>query len=287
MLVLSSPIDADLARQGIDVAEEGPMILLTDEEAVSDDLRLQTMAGVPCIVTPTPFITAARLSHARLEEKQKDLARRSLDLVRELNPQHVIAQIGPTNLPIDPDSAASLKENRNQYSHAALAFGDDIDAFFLNGLAGITDVRCALMGVRRETYVPIICSVDVDATGDLLGRDEKLVDAVTVMEDLEADVVGFRVQGTLEQASDLVQQVAGATDLPILVQVDVDPVGKRAMIGHPQALEGNPFPDADSMIDAGARLRASGAQFVRATGRATAAYAAALAASINDTDTIR
>ncbi len=287
MLVLSSPLAEDLARQGIDVFAEGPMLLSTDEEAVSDDLRLQEMAGVPCLVTPTPFITRAQLSHARLEDKQEELAQKSLDLVKDLMPQHVVALIGPTGLPIDPESQASLKENRNQYSDAARAFGEDLDAFFLDGMASIDDVRCALMGVRRITYTPVFCSVNVDADGNLLGRKENLVDAVELMEDLEADVVGFRLKGTVDQATRLIKRVIRATELPVLVQLDVTPVKKEDTIGHPELLEGNPFSDADSMITTGLHLRSAGAQFVRATGQATAAYAGALAAAVNDTDCIR
>lgn len=287
MLALSSPLHEDLRRQGIDVDAEGPMVLLTDEEAVIDDLRLQTTAGVPCLVTPTPFITKTRLLHTRLQDKQNDIAKHALDMVKDLMPQHILAQIGPTNLPIDPDNATSLKENRNEYSAAAQAFGDDVDALFLNGMTSITDIKCALMGVRRVTYTPVFCSVDVDAEGKLKGRSETLVDAAHVMEDLEADVAGFRIHGTLDEAAYLTEKLAGACSLPILVQINVTPVDKRNMIGHPEILENNPFARPDSMIDVGERLRSSGAQFIRATGNATAVYAGTLAAAINDTDCVR
>jgi 5-methyltetrahydrofolate--homocysteine methyltransferase len=284
MLVLSSPIDAALVAQGVDVETQRELLSVIEPETIDEALRLQSIAGAPCLVTPTNGITRARLAHNRLEDRDEVIAHAALDMVRDLAPQHIIAEIGPTRLPIDPTSKTSLVANRDQYAGAVTAFGTDgIDAFFLNGMADIDDMRCALMGVRKMCDVPVIASIGVDAHGNVIGRDQSIEDAVDLMEDFEADVIGFSTTAQLDAAAAICERACRATELPILVQLEVNAVAPRQRDATPE----NPYFCADTMVGAAMRLRGAGAQFLRASGAATAAYAGALVASIAGTDAIR
>lgn len=284
MLVLSAPLDAPLARQGVDVDEERDFLNLIEEEAVQDALRMQHLAGAECLVTYTDGITQARLAHLRLEQRDEDIARASLRMVNNLLPQHAIALIGPTRLPIDPSSKQSLVANRDQYSHAVEAFGDTcIDAFFLDGMVSVDDMRCALMGIRRMCDTPVFASVDVDGSGCLLGRRQTIEEAADVMNEYEADVVGFRTAAPLYEAAALADRLCRASELPVLVQLDVMRVDER----QNEAIAENPYWSPDTMMEAATRLRAAGVQFLRAAGQATPAYTGALAAACMGLDAIR
>lgn len=284
MLVLSAPIDAVLERQGMDVKEEQDFLNLIEHEAVQDAIRMQHLAGAECLVTFTAGITRARLAHLRLEDRDADIAAASLKMVNNLAPQHALALIGPSNLPIDPSSKQSLVTNRDQYSRAVEAFGDKpIDAFFLDGMVSVDDMRCALMGIRRMSDAPVFASVDVDAQGNLLGRSQTLEEAADIMDEYEADVAGFRTSAPLHQAAALTERLCRVTELPVLVQLDVARVDERQREATPD----NPYWTADSMLEAAARLRAAGAQFLRATGAATPAYTGALVAASAGLDSIR
>ncbi|MEG0323642.1 MAG: homocysteine S-methyltransferase family protein [Raoultibacter sp.] len=276
MLVLSAPVDAVLARQGVDVERDREFLSLIEPEAVRDVLRLESIAGAQCLVTNTAGITAARLAHVNMEDRGLELAAAALTIIKSLRPQHVIAEIGPTGLPLDQSSAASLKQNRNQYAQAARDFGSDgVDALFLNGFTSTVDLQCALMGVRMVTDIPVFASVDVDEDGNLVGRNETVEDACSVMAEYEASVVGFSTAAELEQACSLACRMKTACSLPLLVQLEVGENNPK----QGDATATNPYYCADVMVEAASRLRGVGAQFLRAAGNATPAYTGALVAA--------
>ena len=276
MLVLSAPINGSLARQGFKDPEEIELLCLTESESVKEALRLEHLAGAQCLVAPSPGVTQARLAYSRLEDHAAEVAASALEMVRWFHPQHVIAPIDATKLPLDPASKDSLMANRDQYSEAVRAYGDDgIDAFLLDGLAGADDVRCALMGVRRVTDLPVFASVDVDGEGNLISADVPVERLLDVMVEYGADVVGMRTSSSPEAAAAVVQRIAKAADLPILVQLAVKPEESRL----PRHIHESPYWHPDTMMQATAVLRAAGVQFLRAVGEPTPTYTGALVAS--------
>lgn len=285
MLVLSEPLQAALARGGYDLEMGGiEMLAIMEEEAVAQALRTQMVAGPQCLCTPTWGVTRAQLAHARMRDKQREVVQAALALCAPLRPQHLIAEIGATGLPLDPTSKTSLTTNRDQYAEAAQAFGEGaVDAFLMNGLAGYDDARCAIMGVRKVSTTPIIASVDVDEAGKVSGRDQDIEDVVAVMADVQADVVGIRTDAAPAQAAQIVKRMAGASELPILVQL----VTKEPEPRQWQATTENPYWHPDTMMEAAALLRAAGAQFLRAVGAATTSYTGALCAATAGLPTVR
>lgn len=177
MLVLSAPLDAALAAQGVAVEYDRPYLNLVEQDSLEDALRLEAIAGAQCLVTATEDITPARLVHGRMKAEADRIAAAALQAVRSVNPQHILAAIGPCGLPLDGSSKASLNENRSQYAAAARAFdGFGFDAFLLDSFSSIDDLKCALMGVAQVSDKPIFASV-------LLGQAD---DAVPVRADKPA-----------------------------------------------------------------------------------------------------
>ena len=188
MLVLSAPVDAALARQGVNAARDRQYLNLMEPDAMRDVLRFEEIAGAQCVVTPTEDITQARLAHLNMDGDPSCLARAALAIVNELKPQHVLAEIGPCGLPLDPSSKASLNENRGQYAGAARAFGEGaFDAFFLNGFTNIDDLKCALMGVAQVSGKPVFASVTLGRKPAASAMQPK--NAAPVESELNADDV--------------------------------------------------------------------------------------------------
>ena len=168
MLVVSSPIQEALRRAGIESARDQALALLVEPETIEEAYRMETVAGPQCMVTPVADFTPARLVAVGAEGKGEALAEAALAVMAEFKPQHTLVEIAPCGLPLDPDSKASLVENRDQYARAAQLFdGRAFDAFFLNGFTTADDLKCALMGLRKVTDAPIIASVDVQGDGVL------------------------------------------------------------------------------------------------------------------------
>ena len=290
-LVLSAPIDAVLARQGVeDPAKEREFMDLIEPESVLEVQKLDHMVGAQCMVTNTYGITRARLAHSRFEEQSAEIARASVDILRELKPQHIIASIGPTGLPIDPESKASLKQNRDQYARAAKDFGGDIDAILLDGMVSLVDLKCAIAGVKKVCDLPVFASVNLDADGKLEGRSTTWEEALAVMADFEADVVGFSTAAAPEKVIPLVEKAAALVDAPILVQLQVgehDPQDVNPGFRPVEITPENPYRTSDAIFEAGRALLDAGAQFLRAVGHATPSYTGALVVAGDGRDCVR
>ena len=167
-------------------------------------LLYTSVAGPQCMVTPVADFTPARLVAVGAEGKGEALTEAALAVMAEFKPQHTLVEIAPCGLPLDPDSKASLVENRDQYARAAQFFdGRTFDAFFLNGFTTADDLKCALMGLRKVTDAPIIASVDVQGDGGLASGRGTWREAVEVMAEYGAAVAGFSTLATPDQARGL------------------------------------------------------------------------------------
>lgn len=285
MLVLSTPIEEQLARLGMDVARDNELALLIEPEILHEAYALEVAVGAQCIVTDTANLTPARLAHSRCSASAEDLAEAALAVVNELTPQHVLVELAPCGLPLDPNSADSLNENRDQYVRAARTFAgleSQFDAFFLNGFTSTADLKCALMGLRKVTDKPIFASVDLglsagSASNYTLGGKgrESAHDAFAVMAEYGAQVAGFEIEADLKTVQQIIDEAKSTSILPLLAQLyvrDVDPDQSK-----PTAE--NPYFEPDTMVEAAEFLQAAGVQFLRAVGKATPSYTGALVAA--------
>lgn len=286
MLVVSSPVAAALARQGVADPRDQALAVILEPETVEDIYRLETVAGPQMLVTPLADFAPARLAALGMEGRGTELAQASLAIPRAFKPQHLLVEIGPCGLPLDPSSKGSLVENRDQYVRAAALFGaEEFDAFFLNGFTVIDDLKCALMGLRKMSDAPIFASVDVTAGGMLASGRGTLAEAVAVMAEFGAAVAGFATLSAPADAAALaatVRETLGTqgADLCIMATLAVRDRNDRRQGPTPE----NPYYVPDTMVAAAADLRAAGVQFLRAAGNATPAYTGVLAAAVAGQD---
>lgn len=282
VLVLFAPPEAALRARGFDTDIQSEVLLATEPETILEPLRLNMLAGAQCLVLPTAGITRARLAHMRAEDSAPRVADAALDIASELTPQHILAEIGPTGLPLDITSKTSLTANRDQYADAARLFpAEAIDAIFLNNMASVDDMRCALMGVRKVCDAPLFASMRIDAEGKVEGRAESIEDLLALLEEYGANVAGIQMSAPPDAIIAVVERMKAASDLPILVQLDVAAVHAR------DPHDNSPYWCAELCLQAALALQAAGVQFLRATGAATAAYTGALAAATTGLDVRR
>lgn len=286
MLVVASPVQEALRHQGIADARDQALAVALEPETIEDIYRLETVAGPQILVTPVADFAPARLTAIGMEGKGAELARAALSIPRTFKPQHLLVEIGPCGLPLDPSAKASLVENRDQYARAAELFqGEEFDAFFLNGFTTADDLKCALMGVRKVSDVPIFASVDVTADGALASGRGSLADAVGVMAEFGASVAGFATLAAPVDAAHLAAQArealaARGADLCLMATFAVEERDPRQQ--GPTAE--NPYYTPDTMMTAAAAVRAEGVQFLRAAGEATPAYTGVLVAAVAGQD---
>ncbi len=289
MLVLSAPLDYALARQGVHLQDDYEFSSILEPELVQDALRLEVLAGAQCLVAATGGICSARLAHTCMETRGSEIAAALIAGAQAHHPQHILCEIGPCGLPLDPSSAISLKQSRAQYEGAARALGTGgFDGILLAGMRGPVDMRCAIEGVRTVFSGPLFAVLDID---EGVGVDE----VCSCMRDkggadcLCADVVGIQSARSLKDLCEAVRTLATLTDAPILVQIRVSAPTqvqkRRASLGGPA--DANPYFLPDNLADAALALRAAGAQFLRACGEATPAYTGALSVATMGLDCLR
>lgn len=284
MLVLSAPLTPVLARQGFNVGQDEEYAVLFEPEIIRNALRLSKVAGAQCLVADTVNITPARLTHRGLENKAKEMVQAELKIVQQLKPQHIFIEVGPCGLPLDPSSKVSLNEHRDQYARAARACaGQAFDALFLNGFTNLVDLKCALMGMRQVSDALLFASVCVRADGKLGDGRHTFEDALGVMSDYGASVIGFATPAPLEQALEFARRACGVGVLPVLAQLVVTSHNPK----QGAVTDENPYYCPDVVVDAAAQLRGAGVQFLRAEGQATPAYTGALVAATEGLTVIR
>ena len=283
MLVLTAPIDAALARQGVDVARDREFMNLVEPDTVADAYRIQMAVSVPCLVTNTAGMTPARLAHHGMEDRAGELAVAAVTVAQALKPQHIIVEIGPCGLPLDPSLKSSLNEHRDQYARTARAFlGLGFDAFYLSGSSNLTELKCALMGMRQVGEAPIFASVLVDELG-IMPDGSTAIEAAAVMTEYEAQVIGIVTPADAQAAAAVATDMKAAFDVPVLVELHVTEHAPKQGAATAQ----NPYFSPDTMVAAGQTLRAAGVQFLRASGDCTPAYTGVLAATMYGLDVIR
>ncbi|MGI6046222.1 MAG: homocysteine S-methyltransferase family protein [Eggerthellaceae bacterium] len=283
MLVLSAPLENTMMRQGIDYDRDWTYISLMEPESTEDAVRLESMSGAQCLVTPTKNITPAQLSHENMRDALSALARANVEMLKAAKPQHILCEIGPCGLPLDESDKNSLNENKDQYARAAKAFADlQVDGLFFNGFRRIADLKTALIGARKVCDLPIFASVILDETGKVGDYEESFDEALAVMQDFEAAVAGFEVDADLATIAGLASYARKHTFLPLLVQIPAH----RSESKRPMHEEVGNFASADDMVEAALCLRAQGVQFLRATGNASPAYSAGLAAATMGLDVV-
>ncbi len=281
MLVLSAPTERRVVGDSSDLDADLAYLALMEPETLAEPLRLEQVAGAQCLVPSTEFLTPARLRRCRVEGSAELLAKNVLESTFELEPQHVLAPIGPCGLPLDPESKSSLNENRAEYAAAVRVLDAfDVDALFLDGFASLADLKCALMGTLQITGKPVFCSVDADVEGGLDGGRSTVEEAASLAQDMGAAVFGFSTPAAPLAAAQIARRAAGACDLPLLAQLQVGTVNPRQFEATPE----NPYYHPDTMVKAAAQLYAAGVQFLRATGAATPAYTGALVATVTGLD---
>ena len=242
--------------------------------------------GQLCLAGNRRMMEANHIEGSALLAQGEALAEAALAVMAEFKPQHTLVEIAPCGLPLDPDSKASLVENRDQYARAAQFFdGRTFDAFFLNGFTTADDLKCALMGLRKVTDAPIIASVDVQGDGGLASGRGTWREAVEVMAEYGAAVAGFSTLATPDQArglADAARETLEARGADLCLMATLQVFQRDAKQQGPTTE--NPYYSPDTMMPAALELRAAGVQFLRAAGQATPAYTGVLAATVAGLD---
>lgn len=219
MLVLDGAMGTMLQRAGVEAGHCPELLNVTVPEMVGEIIALYKMAGSDCSITNSFGGTRPKLEEYGYGDRVEEFNRAAVRIAKQYGAPHVLADIGPTGLVLEPLGPATFDEVFEAFAEQARALAaENPDAIILETFTDIAEVRCAILAVRSVTDLPIIASVTMGASGrmDLSGTDPET--AAVVLEAAGASAIGLNCGLGPEQMLPLARRMVKATRLPVVVQ---------------------------------------------------------------------
>ncbi len=219
LLVCDGAMGTMLQRAGTPSGVCPEQLNVLEPETVGEVHRLYALAGSECAITNTLGGTRVKLAEWGLENEVESLNRAAVRAARDVGAVHILGDVGPTGLVLEPLGPATFDEVFELFAEQVRALAaESPDAVVLETFTDIAEARCALLAAKSVTDLPVFASVTFGAQGrmDLSGTDPET--AAVILEAAGADVIGINCGLGPEQMIPLVAKMAEATELPIMVQ---------------------------------------------------------------------
>jgi len=256
VLVVDGAMGTMLQRAGMPSGQCPEELNVTNPEMVTAVHRAYINVGAECITTNTFGGSRPKLAEYGLGDRVEELNRAAVRLVRESGAQHIFADVGPTGLVMQPLGSATFDEVFAIFVEQISALvAENPDAVVFETFTDLAEIRCGLLAARSVTDLPLIASMTFGMTGrtELSATDPETV--AVVLQACGASVVGMNCGLGPEQMLPLVQAMAAATDLPLIVQPNA---GLPTLVDGRTVFPGTP----DEMGAYAARYAALGAGLV-------------------------
>ncbi|MGB4593363.1 MAG: homocysteine S-methyltransferase family protein, partial [Coriobacteriia bacterium] len=271
VLVIDGAMGTMLQRAGVPSEQCNEQLNITAPDIVTDIHHNYVLAGADCVTTNTFGGTRVKLAEYGLADDMVELNRAGVRVARAAGAQHVLGDLGPTGLLLEPLGTATFDEVYEQFFEQATALAsENPDAIIIETMTDIAEARCAVLAVRAACNLPVFVSVSFGLSGrmDLSGTDPET--AAVVLEAAGATAIGMNCGLGPEQMVPLVGRMAAATTLPLIVQPNA---------GLPRLVDGKTvFPGtATELGEYAARFVDIGASLVGSCCGSTPAFTGAIA----------
>jgi 5-methyltetrahydrofolate--homocysteine methyltransferase len=238
VLVVDGAMGTMLQRAGMPSGQCPEELNVTNPEMVTDVHRAYVTVGAECITSNTFGGSRPKLAEYGLGDRVSELNRAGVRLVRASGAQHILADVGPTGLVMQPLGTATFDEVFEIFVEQVSALAaEGPDAIIFETFTDLAEIRCGLLAARSVTDLPLIASMTFGPTGrtELSASDPETV--AVVLEACGASVVGMNCGLGPEQMLPLVEAMAAATALPLIVQPNA---GLPTLVGGRTVFPGTP-----------------------------------------------
>ncbi len=219
VLVIDGGFGTMLQRYEIPAEQCPEELNVTAPEMIAQIHHDYVIAGAECVTTNSFGGSRAKLAEYGLADRVEELNRAAVRLARASGAQHVLADVGPTGLVLEPLGEATFDDIFAIFAEqvAALAAAGP-DAIMIETMTDIAEARCAVLAARSVCDLPVFATCTFGSGGrmDLSGTDPAT--AAVILQAAGASAVGMNCGLGPEQMLPLVEAMSAATALPIIVQ---------------------------------------------------------------------
>lgn len=270
VLVVDGALGTMIQRYDVPPEQNNDQLSLSAPEIIEDIARNYVLAGATCITTNTFGANRLKLAEYGIADQLADINRAGVKIARRAGAQHVLGDIGPSGRVLEPLGPAAFDELFDVFAEQAAALAAaGPDAIIVETMTDIAEARCAVLAARSVCDLPVLCTVTFGHGGrtDLSGTAPE--EAAVILAAAGASAVGMNCGLGPEQMLPLVERMAAATTLPIIVQPNA---------GLPTLVDGaTVFPGtAEEMGEYAARFVDAGASVVGSCCGSSPSYTGAI-----------
>jgi len=270
LLVIDGALGTMLQRHDIGPEQCPEQLNVLAEELVAEVHRGYVIVGADCVTTNSFGGTRAKLDKYGLGDQVKELNRAAVRIAKASGAQHVLADVGPTGLLLEPLGETNFEFAFELFAEQVSALAAERpDAILIETMTDIAEARCAVLAARSVCDLPVFatCTFGMSGRMDISGTDPAT--AAVILQAAGAQAIGINCGLGPQQILPLVERMAQATTLPLIVQPNS---------GIPRLEDGQTvFPGSpDDMGEYAAKFVTSGAAMVGSCCGSTPAYTSAI-----------
>ncbi|MFH1542307.1 MAG: homocysteine S-methyltransferase family protein [bacterium] len=191
ILVMDGAMGTQLMNQGVKPEDCFDLQNLTNPDKVLAVHQGYVKAGADIIETNTFGANRIKLVDYKLENKVAEINLAAAQIARKAigNKGFVFGSIGPLGKMLDPLGEIVFDQAYEAFAEQAKALeAGGVDAIIIETISDLQEMRAALIAVKTETKLPVICSLTYD-DGEKTVYGTPPEAAVVVLEALGADVI--------------------------------------------------------------------------------------------------
>ncbi|MBQ8682874.1 MAG: homocysteine S-methyltransferase family protein [Selenomonadales bacterium] len=268
-----------LQAAGMKPGECPELYNITHPEIVLDIHRQYVEAGTTLLHTNTFGANRQKLSAYGLQDRLEEINRAAVRIAKEAAKAgqnvKVVGDLGPTGKFLAPLGELSFDEAYDIYRQQATVLEEaGVDCILIETIIDIQEMRAALLAVKDNTKLPVICQMSYSEDGrTVTGTDPET--AAVILDAMGADVIGANCSCGPAQLLPVVEKLYGATTKPISIQPNA---------GLPRLVDGKTvFPmSPEEMGKWAPKLIAAGATYLGGCCGTTPAHIRAMADAVRD-----
>jgi 5-methyltetrahydrofolate--homocysteine methyltransferase len=177
VLVVDGAMGTMLHNAGLPAGECPELLNVTAPEMVADVHRFYRLAGADCVTTNTFGGSAPKLAEYGLADRVAEINAAAVRIARKDGGPHILADMGPTGLVMEPMGPATFDEVFSAFAEQAAALAsENPDAIFIETMTDIAEARCAVLAAKSATDLPVFVSCTFGLAGrmDLSGTEPEV-----------------------------------------------------------------------------------------------------------------